>query len=158
MIMLFKWLFSGPPLYNLLESSGLPHMSVFKMQVEFNGMTAVGEGSSKKQAKTIAALRLLAMLEGREPPESINGGSDVSGVEASPADDPGLVGNRVGDLQEFSTGKKLLEAKFEEKEPTGPPHLRNFTIVCSLGWVSEEAEGKTKKAAKRLAAHKVVYV
>jgi len=139
----------GPPLYNLVESSGLAHGPTFLIEAKFQGLSAIAEGSSKKQAKTLAAFKLLNMLEGA-------GVSRTSQDIVPPIPDPSTVGNKVGELQEFTSTKGLLPPWYEEKGAEGPDHMRCFTILCTLGWISEVGESTTKKAAKREVAFKVL--
>jgi ribonuclease III len=54
-----------PPVYSLVERSGPHHAPVFKVQVEVGGKrggSATAEGSSKQEAETAAAARLLETL------------------------------------------------------------------------------------------------
>jgi len=44
-----------PPVYDLVEMSGLPHTSFFKVQVRFAGLTATGTAGKKQLAKHCAA-------------------------------------------------------------------------------------------------------
>jgi dsRNA-specific ribonuclease len=45
----------SPPVYDLVEMSGLPHSSFFKVQVRFVGFSATGSGPKKQLAKHSAA-------------------------------------------------------------------------------------------------------
>lgn len=44
-----------PPVYDLIEMSGLPHNSCFKVQVRFLGLKACGIAGKKQLAKHSAA-------------------------------------------------------------------------------------------------------
>ena len=45
----------NPPVYELIEMSGLPHNSFFKVQVTFAGFEAQGTAGKKQLAKHCAA-------------------------------------------------------------------------------------------------------
>ena len=74
----------------------------------------------------------------------------------SPHDD-GINGNPVGDLQEMCMNRRLPPPVYEVGLEKGAPHERCFIIVCAVGGnLKESGSGKSKKLAKRQAAHKML--
>ena len=74
----------------------------------------------------------------------------------SPHDD-GINGNPVGDLQEMCMKRRLPLPVYEVGLEKGAPHERCFIIVCAVGGnLKESGSGKSKKLAKRQAAHKML--
>ena len=57
-------------------------------------------------------------------------------------------GNQVGALQEYVLSKGLGDPVYTEKEATGPPHKRCFTLCCKVGEIESKRSGNTKKEAK----------
>jgi len=135
-----------PPTYNLIESGGAAHAPFFKIEATFREQSAVGEGSSKKQAKTLAAARLLSKVE------------ELKADQLPVAEQAkSSLGNKVGELMEYCSGKGLIFPWYEEVAIEGPAHMRTFTIRCELKDVFKEtAYASTKKSAKRDAANLVL--
>ena len=74
----------------------------------------------------------------------------------SPHND-GINGNPVGDLQEMCMKRRLPLPVYEVGLEKGAPHERCFIIVCAVdGNLKESGSGKSKKLAKRQAAHKML--
>lgn len=55
-----------------------------------------------------------------------------------------------------AASKRKLDVNFEITSETGPSHKKVFVMQCTLGDFKVEAEGKSKKEAKRLAAEKML--
>lgn len=81
---------------------------------------------------------------------------DLDAELMSPHDD-GINGNPVGDLQEMCMNRRLSPPVYEVGLEKGAPHERCFVIICSVGGnLKESGTGKSKKLAKRQAAHKML--
>lgn len=145
---------SAAPTYNLIESSGEDHGPTFKMEATFRGLSAVGEGSTKKQAKTLAAAKLLSLIEESKTGEKVE--ENTAADKPAAAIPANFLGNKVGELQEYCSSKQLISPWYEEVAVDGPPHMRMFTIRCELGHIKKTAESPTKKSAKRDASHLVL--
>lgn len=77
----------------------------------------------------------------------------------SPLNDSGgdekVVGNPIGWLQEMCMAKHWPPPTYETELEVGLPHERQFTIACAVLKYKEIGQGKSKKVAKRIAAHKM---
>jgi len=66
-----------------------------------------------------------------------------------------IVGNPIGWLQEMCMQRRWPPPSYETETEVGLPHERLFTIACSILNYREMGKGKSKKIAKRLAAHRM---
>jgi len=66
-----------------------------------------------------------------------------------------VVNNPIGALQEMCMSRHWPPPKYTMEGEEGLPHERQFTIVCSILKYREVGQGKSKKVAKRHAAHKM---
>lgn len=72
----------------------------------------------------------------------------------SPYDDK-VMGNPIGWLQEMCMSRRWPPPLYEMEHEEGLPHERQFTIACQVLKYREIGTGKSKKLAKRMAAHKM---
>ncbi|KAK7110556.1 RISC-loading complex subunit tarbp2-like [Littorina saxatilis] len=138
------------PQYDLIANEGAVHEPTFLMRVTVGETVANGKGSSKKKAKHCAAqaaLNALLGVQNGEPAE--NEGASESGGEDG-------VGNPIGELQEFTQKKLMKPPIYEFSNEQGPPHNREFVCTIKLGKFQEKGAGRSKKAAKRNAAAKMM--
>ena len=173
------------PKYDLVQIEGAVHEPTFKYRVSVGEFVATGSGQSKKKAKHSAAKAVLERIRhaqktgkvssimttlpmidsSTESPSSatavaIRGKVELPDLNSadilSPYDD-GIDGNPVGELQELCMNRRMQPPVYEVSLEEGQPHERKFVIVCSVGKNQEEAGcGKSKKLAKRQAAHKML--
>ncbi|KAH8412493.1 hypothetical protein KR009_002505 [Drosophila setifemur] len=165
------------PGYELVQIEGAIHEPTFRFRVSFKDkdipFTAMGAGRSKKEAKHAAARALIDKLIGVQLPESpgsgvpgggppgaglSTGGSGGDGnASAAGGGDAGdkIVGNPIGWLQEMCMQRRWPPPSYETETEVGLPHERLFTIACSILNYREMGKGKSKKIAKRLAAHRM---
>ena len=111
----------------------------------------------QKEAKRLAAKHLLEQVSGEggnstsdNSCDNTDGDRDTENVVDN-AHDPEVkkyTGNQVGALQEYVLSKGLGDPVYTEKEATGPPHKRCFTLCCKVGEIESERSGNTKKEAK----------
>lgn len=66
-----------------------------------------------------------------------------------------VVGNPIGWLQEMCMSRRWPPPTYETETEVGLPHERLFTIACTILNFREVGKGKSKKIAKRMAAHKM---
>lgn len=66
-----------------------------------------------------------------------------------------VVNNPIGALQEMCMSRHWPPPKYTMEGEEGLPHERQFTIVCTILKYREVGQGKSKKVAKRHAAHKM---
>ncbi|KAL8580802.1 hypothetical protein ACOMHN_017306 [Nucella lapillus] len=138
------------PQYDLLANEGAVHEPTFLMRVTVGDVVSNGKGSSKKKAKHTAAQAALNSLLGVQ-----NGQSEESeGSKESSGEDG--VGNPIGELQEFTQKKLMKPPIYEFSNEQGPPHNREFVCTIKLGKFVETGAGRSKKAAKRNAAAKMM--
>lgn len=146
------------PQYDLIANEGAVHEPTFLMRVTVGETVANGKGSSKKKAKHSAAQACLNMLlgvqNGQQTPETED--SPASGaIKTEPTGEDGI-GNPIGELQEFTQKKLMKPPIYEFSNEQGPPHNREFVCTIKLGKYSEKGAGRSKKAAKRNAAAKMM--
>lgn len=72
----------------------------------------------------------------------------------SPYDDK-VMGNPIGWLQEMCMSRRWPPPSYEMEHEEGLPHERQFTIACQVLKFRQIGTGKSKKLAKRMAAHKM---
>ncbi|XP_044271473.1 RISC-loading complex subunit tarbp2-like isoform X1 [Tribolium madens] len=149
------------PKYELVQIEGAIHEPIFRYRVFINNdLVATGTGRSKKDAKHAAAKNLLDVLVGKQSPEQANasngtpGGNDITAQVVSPFDDK-VMGNPIGWLQEMCMSRRWPPPSYEMEHEEGLPHERQFTIACQVLKFKEVGTGKSKKLAKRMAAHKM---
>uniref|UniRef100_A0A8C5WL58 Protein activator of interferon induced protein kinase EIF2AK2 n=1 Tax=Leptobrachium leishanense TaxID=445787 RepID=A0A8C5WL58_9ANUR len=138
-----------PPVYTLEKSEGQAHNPSFMFRVTIGEISCSGEGPSKKIAKHKAAESALNILKG-----DANKLLPVPEVAKNPPKQ--MKGNPVGTLQELAIQKGWRMPEYVTTQESGPPHKREFTIICRLETVSESASGTSKKVAKRIAAEKLL--
>lgn len=162
------------PGYELVQIEGAIHEPTFRFRVSFKDkdtpFTAMGAGRSKKEAKHAAARALIDKLIGAQLPESpsSSAGPSVTGLTVAGSGGDGnanatgggdasdkTVGNPIGWLQEMCMQRRWPPPSYETETEVGLPHERLFTIACSILNYREMGKGKSKKIAKRLAAHRM---
>jgi len=145
------------PQYVLLHN-GIPHSKVsFKYSLTLKNYVAVGEGSSKKQAKQAAAFNLLKIMID-DKPELLNTDFkqwDFNNHVVSPFDNNIKV-NAVGRLNDICSNMKVRLPEFRLVKEEGQAHAKLFTIACHVAKIIEVATHKTKKQAKHLAAVQMI--
>lgn len=149
------------PKYELVQIEGAIHEPIFRYRVFLSSeFVATGTGRSKKEAKHAAAKNLLDLLVGKQTPEQANAangtssGTDITNQVVSPYDDK-VMGNPIGWLQEMCMSRRWPPPSYEMVHEEGLPHERQFTIACEVLKHREVGMGKSKKLAKRMAAHKM---
>ncbi|XP_071050440.1 protein Loquacious isoform X3 [Onthophagus taurus] len=148
------------PKYELVQIEGAIHEPIFRYRVFLNNdYIATGTGRSKKEAKHAAAKNLLDLIVGDTTPEQANPTTnaptnDITSQVVSPFDDK-IMGNPIGWLQEMCMSRRWPPPSYDMEHEEGLPHERQFTIACKVLKFREIGTGKSKKLAKRMAAHKM---
>lgn len=143
------------PQYRVVQAEGASHAPTFSFQVILGDLTATGSGSSKKQAKHVAARAMLDKLDGRIPAQ--DGQTPLPPVNADNTNGgPQAPGNTVGALQELCVKHGYPMPTYDLGAVGGQPHMRNFTLMCCVGKMRESGTGGSKKDAKREAAQKMI--
>ncbi|KAE8750709.1 loquacious isoform C [Frankliniella occidentalis] len=144
------------PKYELVQIEGAIHEPTFRYRVTVADVVAMGTGRSKKEAKHAAAKAVLDKLIGGQSDGLTNNPSpSIPDVQiVSPYDDK-IPGNPIGTLQELCMSRRWPPPSYEMESEEGLPHERQFTIACAIFNHKEIGSGKSKKLAKRQAAHKM---
>ncbi|XP_012169165.1 interferon-inducible double-stranded RNA-dependent protein kinase activator A homolog isoform X3 [Bombus affinis] len=153
------------PKYELIQVEGAIHEPIFRYRVTVADVvdpivSAMGTGKSKKEAKHAAAravLDKLCRLNSESPDSPLpNNLSDSENLqELSGYGEEKIITNPIGALQEMCMSRHWPPPKYTIENEEGLPHERQFTIVCSVLKYREHGQGKSKKVAKRHAAHKM---
>ncbi|CAD5121312.1 DgyrCDS9839 [Dimorphilus gyrociliatus] len=170
------------PQYDLIANEGAVHEPVFVFKVSCGEFYGTGRGTSKKKAKHNAASQVLSKMTGvsnvlvaseaNKSAENIeettltkdtcnkSNSSESRKVvlpsanaRSSPATPPPTGSNPVGELQEMAQKNLWSPPIYDYTGEQGPPHQREFICSVRLGKSVEKGLGKSKKMAKRKAAH-----
>lgn len=145
------------PQYDLIHNGILESLITFKYSLTLGNYKTVGEGSSKKEAKHVAALNLLNKMI-KDKPQLLSTEFkewDFKNHVVSPFD-YNIKENAVGKLNAICTNNKLGLPEFQFVREEGQAHAKLFTISCHVAKMIETATHKTKKQAKHLAAVQMV--
>ncbi|XP_054749976.2 double-stranded RNA-binding protein Staufen homolog 2-like [Lytechinus pictus] len=147
----------GPPYQNQHHRPyyRYPRPFVHYVKVTVGEREFVGEGKTQKGARQNAASRALSALENEPAPKvdmatttnvDVDGNGDASsgGEERNIKSDISLI-YEAANLHNLNVVFKVLEER-------GQPHLKVFKLQCTVGEFVTEAEGPSKKDAKRKAA------
>lgn len=142
------------PQYCHMAREGAVHDPTFFMQVTAGEFSGIGKGNSKKKAQHNAALSVLNQIEGgTSAPAVVVDHYDSSNSDAK---------NPVSELQEFAMKRLLKPPFYEYSDPTpvvgGAPNEKDFVCKVTMGNISMECHGKSKKEAKRAAAQTCVAI
>ncbi|CAL7940598.1 unnamed protein product [Xylocopa violacea] len=153
------------PKYELIQVEGAIHEPIFRYRVTVADIvdpivSAMGTGKSKKEAKHAAAravLDKLCRLNSESPDSPLpNNIPDSENLQELPGyGEEKIITNPIGALQEMCMSRHWPPPKYTIENEEGLPHERQFTIVCSILKYREVGQGKSKKVAKRHAAHKM---
>ncbi|KAK5613831.1 hypothetical protein CRENBAI_015711 [Crenichthys baileyi] len=138
-----------PPVFVMEKAEGEAHQPSFVFSVTIGGVKCTGQGPSKKAAKQQAAEAALKTLNIDSDSGVVPVRSNTNGVVAEPS-------NPVGLLQALALQRRWRIPEYIILTETGPPHRKEFTIICRLESLTEQGVGNTKKAAKKEAAEKMV--
>ncbi|XP_025418690.1 RISC-loading complex subunit tarbp2-like isoform X2 [Sipha flava] len=145
------------PQYNIIHNGISQSKVTFKYSLALGNYETVGEGSSKKEAKHEAALKILKLMIKDNPQllETEFKHWDFDNHVVSPFDNNIKV-NAIGQLNEICANNKLALPEFRLVREEGQAHAKLFTISCHLSKMVEIATHKTKKQAKHLSAVQMV--
>uniref|UniRef100_A0A6M2DU68 Putative interferon-inducible double stranded rna-dependent protein kinase activator a n=1 Tax=Xenopsylla cheopis TaxID=163159 RepID=A0A6M2DU68_XENCH len=127
----------------------------FKFEVKFAfgsfNISAVGSGRSKKEAKHDAAkvaLEEISKLNLRDNKHKVVVISDLENKECH--------AKAVKELSDLCEDRNLPQPMYFLIHESGPAHAKLFTMKCKVAVYEQDENGHTKKAAKQLAAFKMV--
>lgn len=129
----------------------------FKYNLRMDEYSVAGTGCSKKEAKHVAASKLIKkMIE--DKPDLLNTAFqhlDLKNNVVSPFDNNVKI-NAVGQLNEICSYHKLDMPEYNLVREEGHAHAKLFTMSCCVAKMTETATHKTKKQAKQLASLKMI--
>lgn len=124
--------------------------STFTCSVEVLSMHDSSDGVSKKEAKTLAAKKILQRLLDKNKTLLLpNRKHDSNNNVQQPT-------NSINKLQELCVKSKILTPIYEDSGKSGADHTPIFAIKCILGDHHEVGTGASKKHAKESAANKML--
>ncbi|OWR40673.1 Double-stranded RNA-binding protein Staufen protein 2 [Danaus plexippus plexippus] len=121
-----------------------------RVRVTVGGRSWVGEGATPQGARHDAAARALHDL--RSVAEHQDNDSGDAGSDNMLNSD---VKSPVSLVHELAL-KRDLSVQFTVKSERGPPHMRVFVTLCTVGEMETEGEGNGKKISKRRAAERML--
>ncbi|CAH1731191.1 RISC-loading complex subunit tarbp2-like [Aphis gossypii] len=145
------------PQYDLIFDGTSCSMVKFKYSLTVGNYVAVGQGSSKREAKHEAAFKLLNLMIDAKP-QLLNTDFkkwDFDNHVVSPYENSIKV-NAVGKLNEICANNKLGLPEFNLVREEGQPHVKLFTVSCQVAKLIVTAIHKTKKQAKHFAAVQMI--
>ncbi|CAH2050072.1 unnamed protein product, partial [Iphiclides podalirius] len=136
----------GPHGYPRMIGQGL----IYRVRVCVGGRAWMGEGGTPQAARHDAAARALQDLRPpQSEPDADNGADTSTDLLSSEVKSP------VSLVHELAL-KRNLSVQFTVKSERGPPHMRVFVTVCTVGEMVTEGEGNGKKVSKRRAAERML--
>lgn len=138
------------PHYDLLYNGVGTMDPIFKYQVSAVGLSAIGDGKSKKEAKHDAAAALLKKMQ------KDTGSFEIQDVDIASPYSGSIKENFVGMLDDICFNNKIPFPTFIPISEKGPPHARVFTMQCQISCCKETAVARTKKQAKHLVAQQMI--
>uniref|UniRef100_A0A2S2NYK2 Interferon-inducible double stranded RNA-dependent protein kinase activator A A n=1 Tax=Schizaphis graminum TaxID=13262 RepID=A0A2S2NYK2_SCHGA len=145
------------PRYDLIHNGFLSSNVSFEYSLTMSKYTAVGVGTSKKEAKQDAALNLLGIMID-DKPELLNTDFEKFNSDKYMVSqfDKNIKINAIGKLNEFCIKYKLEMPEFKLIREEGKCHAKLFTVSCRVAKIIEISSNKTKKQAKHLAAIQMI--
>ncbi|XP_015432542.1 PREDICTED: RISC-loading complex subunit tarbp2-like [Dufourea novaeangliae] len=150
----------------LIHDGGGTHMNTFTYRVSCYGISAIGIGRSKKDAKHEAAKAMLEAIAAHrgylqlpaspsQSPQRTPLPPVIPETQRLPPDVPFV--NAVGALKTIVIENNLQEPEYIQISDVGPPHAKIFTLQCKVANFKEFGIAKTKKQAKQEAAKKMLH-
>lgn len=141
------------PNYSVIENDISQNKITFKVSLTLDDYQTIGEGSSKKEAKHVASLKMLKQMITDKPQLLENEFKqwDFENHVVSPYDN-NIKENAVGKLNDICANNRLGLPVFSLVREEGQAHAKLFTIRCQVAKMLVDATHKTKKQAKHYAA------
>ncbi|KAF5271005.1 hypothetical protein FQR65_LT05355 [Abscondita terminalis] len=147
------------PKYELVQIDCDIYGFIFRYKIFLSSeFVATSTGRTKKEAKQAAAKNFLDLLVGKQAPEQAKATNDVATVgdiriQVVSSYDDKAMGNPIRRLQEICMSRRWPFPSYTIVHEEGMPHEREFTIACEVLKHKVVGTGKSKKLAKRIAAH-----
>ncbi|XP_037044132.1 RISC-loading complex subunit tarbp2 isoform X3 [Bradysia coprophila] len=147
------------PVYGVLKQDGPAHEPTFSTFCRVQDHYRVVSSKSKKRGKEMVARELIMCLkmaiDARPKTENATVPNFTSET-ISEAPSPPRSTNYVGFLQEYCVRKQLPPPYYGTEKSTGTPNNPSFYIFCEVGSYREVGIASNKKAAKQMAAEKIL--
>ncbi|KAH3712385.1 hypothetical protein DPMN_072085 [Dreissena polymorpha] len=131
---------------------------IYYVSLKVGSREFIGEGISRQAARHNAAKKALEILRSLQLPE----GRSEKVVSSCGDEDEATDKKEAGDENEDSKSeislvheialRNNLPVAFDVIRETGPPHMKNFVTLCTVGMFKTEADGNSKKLSKKRAA------
>ncbi|KAI4479360.1 hypothetical protein M0804_011145 [Polistes exclamans] len=162
------------PEYKIISQCVADNVNVFKFQVKYKDLLAVGMALNKKQAKHNAAENMIKLVKNStsnsnkkqivslkqnisETKQMLSLKNSYSNFDSfSIKSETVDTTNYIGKLQEYCSVNNLVMPEYVVNNVSGEPHQQKFTMACKLGAIVEEATSTTKKQSKQLAAKQLL--
>ena len=139
------------PEYEVMEENDVDG-KCFVASVSALGAVCQGAGRSKKDAKHDAARNLIKRMKYSHP-----GLDDIPAVENTDSESiPNF--DSVKQLRDLCCVKSCPLPQFNLIQQAGPPESPEFKFECIVGHIKRYGVGTTKKAAKQVAAFKIIEI
>lgn len=132
-----------------------PGGQTFTVMVRVGTREFHGEGATAQMARHAAAAKALHEIRQLPLPDDKSATTSEDG-SMSPKDEPGSEAKSPISLVHEVALRRNLTVKFEVVKVTGPPHMRSFHTVCTVGEFTTEGIGNGKKLSKKRASEKML--
>ncbi|VVC31098.1 Double-stranded RNA-binding domain [Cinara cedri] len=141
----------APCQFNLLNNGASVSKKKFKYKLTLGDDQTVADGTSKKSAKHLVALKMLKLIMQHNPCAFKTEFKQID-FENQVDDNNKINENSVGRLSDICTFKNLKKPVYELVREEGEPHTKLYTYSCQVAQMIEIATYKTKRQAKNLTA------
>jgi len=160
-----------PPMYGTEKCTGTPNNPNFYIFCEVGPHREVGVANNKKNAKHMAAEKVLGWLEMLPPShnEATLGADNNENLQQALANERSLdtlsdttsdnffqIPNPIGHLQELCVKHRLTPPIYGIVKMEGPPHCPTFTTFCKVESFYQISSANNKKSGKEIAARKIL--
>ncbi|XP_076456798.1 double-stranded RNA-binding protein Staufen homolog isoform X2 [Babylonia areolata] len=132
-------------MYNQRYHYGRPPRPFYVM-LKVGTKEYIGEGPTRQQARHNAATKALKVLRNLPILTEASKAKTEEELESEDA-----MKSEISLVHEIAL-KRNLPVIFDVVRESGPPHMKNFVTKCTVGDLTTEAEGNSKKLSKKRAA------
>lgn len=146
---------SKSPTYEIVLTEGKSHNPQFTFVCKVDDIQGEGLGRTKKLAKHEAAQAVYDILKTKVSPSLLK--SKVIAVQKAPMTKKVKEvklneSNPIGSLQELSLSRGWGTPTYKIVSDKGPPHNKEYIVLCTVGNFEQSGLASTKRTAKKLAA------
>lgn len=144
------------PHFQLIRATGTPNAPTFCYQVSLGGLTSLGSGPSKKQAKNVAAQNMLDNIDKKKVAEADNSESKVIEVAKYVKEEVKAVElktkTKVEVLEDVCAKHGYRAPVYDDEHDGGV----SYSIICCVGEVRKAGVGHTRAGARNEAAKRML--